>query len=66
MNIVKHLQAFPEDGILKAVQNVFLFDTYDEQAKKFILQVFNKQKLDMKEIFAPSPKQTEKPRSEFT
>ena len=41
MNIVKHLQAFPEDGILEAVQNVFSFDTYDEQAKKFILQVFN-------------------------
>lgn len=36
MNIVKHLQAFPEDNIEAVIENVFAVDYHNDQATKLI------------------------------
>jgi hypothetical protein len=41
VNIVKHLQAFPADGVVEAVQNVVAFDAFNESSSATLIKVFN-------------------------
>lgn len=45
VNIVKHLQAFPEDSISDAVGNVFDFDRYSKDAREQLLEVLDEYKI---------------------
>lgn len=45
VNIVKHLQAFPEDSLADAVGNVFDFDRYSQDMKETLLEVLTKHKV---------------------
>ena len=42
VNIVKHLQKFPNEGIGKVVQNIFDFDAYDKQSREILEEVLHK------------------------
>lgn len=42
VNIVKHMQKFPNDSIVDILENVFSFDKYDPQIQTHILEVFKK------------------------
>ncbi|KAI9354986.1 AAA domain-containing protein [Pilaira anomala] len=42
VNIVLHLQKYPEEGISKILQNVFDFDQYDQASKELVIEVFEK------------------------
>ncbi len=33
MGIVRHLEAFPDDGLQVAIENTFSFDKYDSQVR---------------------------------
>lgn len=41
VNIVKHLQAFPADGVVEAVQNVVSFDSFNDSSSATLITVFN-------------------------
>mmetsp|Transcript_1455 Transcript_1455/g.5161 ORF Transcript_1455/g.5161 Transcript_1455/m.5161 type:complete len:997 (-) Transcript_1455:61-3051(-) len=42
VNIVRHLEAFPEDGLVSTVENVFSFDGYDAQLLEHLTSVFHR------------------------
>ena len=42
VNIVKHLEKFPEDNVVDAMNNVFSFDFYDRQLIEQLSKVFHK------------------------
>ena len=42
VNIVKHLQRFPNEGLGQVVRNVFDFDAYDQEARKSVEEVLQK------------------------
>ncbi|XP_064465910.1 von Willebrand factor A domain-containing protein 8-like isoform X2 [Ornithodoros turicata] len=42
VNIVKHLEAFPNDGITSVLKNVFDFDSYNKENRKLLLSVLHK------------------------
>lgn len=42
VNIVLHLQNYPEEGISKILQNVFDFDQYDQPSKELVIEIFEK------------------------
>ena len=42
VNIVKHLQKFPNEGLGQVVRNVFDFDAYDQEARKSVEEVLQK------------------------
>ena len=42
VNIVKHLQKFPNEGLGQVVRNVFDFDAYDTEARKSVEEVLHK------------------------
>ncbi|KAG0177699.1 von Willebrand factor A domain-containing protein 8 [Apophysomyces sp. BC1021] len=42
VNIVIHLQTYPDEGISKTMQNVFDFDQYDQASKELLIEVFEK------------------------
>ena len=42
VNIVKHLQNFPHDGIPRAIKNIFDFDSFDEQNLKEVNKVLKR------------------------
>ena len=42
VNIVKHLQKYPEDGLVTTIENVFSFDGYDAQLLQHLTQVFHR------------------------
>ncbi|GAA5805817.1 AAA domain-containing protein [Helicostylum pulchrum] len=42
VNIVLHLQKYPEEGISKILQNVFDFDQYDQASKELVIEIFEK------------------------
>ncbi|CEG83438.1 hypothetical protein RMATCC62417_17358 [Rhizopus microsporus] len=42
VNIVLHLQNYPQEGISKILQNVFDFDQYDQTSKELVIEVFEK------------------------
>uniref|UniRef100_A0A0P6CK90 von Willebrand factor A domain-containing protein 8 n=1 Tax=Daphnia magna TaxID=35525 RepID=A0A0P6CK90_9CRUS len=41
INVVKHLERYPKDGIVRTVSNVFDFDAYSPEAKELIIRVFH-------------------------
>ncbi|XP_039291605.1 von Willebrand factor A domain-containing protein 8-like [Nilaparvata lugens] len=45
VNIVKHLQAYPNDTVSNAVGNVFDFDKYGQDVKDTLLQVLNEHEI---------------------
>ncbi|KAF6208189.1 hypothetical protein GE061_016641 [Apolygus lucorum] len=45
VNIVKHLQKFPEDDISNAVSNVFDFDRYSKEAREVLFEVLSDYKI---------------------
>lgn len=42
VNIVKHLEKFPEDNLVDAMNNVFSFDLYDRQLIEQLSKIFHK------------------------
>ena len=42
VNIVKHLQRFPGEGLGQVVRNVFDFDAYDKEARQSVEEVLQK------------------------
>lgn len=42
VNVVKHLEAFPNDGIALVLKNVFDFDSYNKENRKLLLSVLHK------------------------
>lgn len=42
VNIVKHLEKYGTDGLLKTLENVFAFDIYDSQLRKHLKATFHK------------------------
>ncbi|RCI00345.1 von Willebrand factor A domain-containing protein 8, partial [Rhizopus stolonifer] len=42
VNIVLHLENYPEEGISKILQNVFDFDQYDQASKELVIEIFEK------------------------
>lgn len=47
VNIIKHLQKYPQDTLLDSIRNVFDFDCYSNEAKEVITNVLNKHKLPL-------------------
>lgn len=47
VNIIKHLQTYPQDTLLDAIRNVFDFDCYSKEAQEVITNVLNKHKLPL-------------------
>jgi len=48
VNIIKHLQKYPQDTLLDSIRNVFDFDCYSKEAQEVITNVLNKHKLPIK------------------
>lgn len=48
VNIIKHLQIYPQDTLLDAIKNVFDFDCYSKEAQEIITNILNKHKLPIK------------------
>ncbi|KAJ3220295.1 von Willebrand factor A domain-containing protein 8 [Dinochytrium kinnereticum] len=42
VSIARHLEAFPNEGLPKALGNVFDFDSYDEDIKNLLMEAFAK------------------------
>ena len=42
VNVAKHLDRFPTEGISRALQNVFDFDQHEPEVKKIIIETLNK------------------------
>ncbi|GBC05388.1 hypothetical protein RclHR1_00620028 [Rhizophagus clarus] len=42
VNIVKHMQQYPDEGISRILQNVFDFDQYDKDSKDLLIEAFQK------------------------
>ena len=38
--VVKHLEQFPEDGLVKTLENVLAFDSFDASLRSTLAQVF--------------------------
>ena len=42
IQLIKHLNSFPEDGLVESLNNIFSFDEYNYQFINFILSIFHK------------------------
>ncbi|KAJ8253375.1 hypothetical protein GJAV_G00212230 [Gymnothorax javanicus] len=42
VNIVKHLQKFPEEGLANVVRNVFDFDSYNKETREILITALHK------------------------
>lgn len=42
VSVVKHLQAFPDEGLTNVVRNVFDFDSYHPEVKEVVTEVLHK------------------------
>ncbi|KAG0224963.1 von Willebrand factor A domain-containing protein 8 [Actinomortierella wolfii] len=42
VNVVRHMQIYPEEGISRILQNVFDFDQYDPDSKEMLIETFQK------------------------
>ncbi|KAF9184077.1 von Willebrand factor A domain-containing protein 8 [Haplosporangium sp. Z 767] len=42
VNVVRHMQKYPEEGISRILQNVFDFDQYDTDSKEMLIETFQK------------------------
>ncbi|XP_049790817.1 von Willebrand factor A domain-containing protein 8 [Schistocerca nitens] len=47
VNIVKHLQVFPHEGLVSVVRNVFDFDSYSPEAQETVIQILQKHGIPM-------------------
>lgn len=47
VNLVRHLQQFPEDSLAEVMENVFAFDVYDPELRRLVLEVFQRHGLAM-------------------
>jgi len=47
VNIVKHLQKFPSEGLVQVVHNVFDFDSYNKEMKDQIIETLHKHGIPM-------------------
>uniref|UniRef100_A0ABM5FZN6 von Willebrand factor A domain-containing protein 8 n=1 Tax=Pogona vitticeps TaxID=103695 RepID=A0ABM5FZN6_9SAUR len=66
VNIVKHLQKFPTEGLANVVRNVFDFDSYNNEMREILLRTLHKHGIPIgakptniqlaKELPLPSPK----------
>ncbi|RHZ72552.1 hypothetical protein Glove_242g5 [Diversispora epigaea] len=45
VNVVKHMQQFPDEGISRILQNVFDFDQYDKDSKDLLIATFQKHEI---------------------
>lgn len=70
VNIVRHLEAFPDDGLVSTVENVFSFDGYDPQLLEHLTSVFHRHGIPVgigsrfsvslaKPVLLPLPERTE-------
>jgi hypothetical protein len=68
VNIVKHLQSFPSDDVNEALENIFSFDYLDDSAKKHIVEVFNRNRIRLKNfnVYERRERQKKKPPLEIT
>ena len=46
VNIVKHLQKYPNDTLSEAIDNVFDFDVYNNELRKTVRKALKKYKLE--------------------
>ncbi len=42
VNLVKHIQSFPDDSLLHILENVFSFDLFHPQLREHLVQTFQK------------------------
>ncbi|KAF9204985.1 von Willebrand factor A domain-containing protein 8 [Haplosporangium sp. Z 27] len=42
VNVVRHMQIYPEEGVSRILQNVFDFDQYDTDSKEMLIETFQK------------------------
>ncbi|KAI7898653.1 AAA domain-containing protein [Cokeromyces recurvatus] len=42
VNVVLHIENYPEEGISKILQNVFDFDQYDQASKELVIEIFER------------------------
>ena len=47
VNIVRHLERFPEDSLQSVVENVFDFDSFDRDLRETILDIFSQHHIPM-------------------
>ncbi|CAG8551920.1 10698_t:CDS:10 [Diversispora eburnea] len=45
VNVVKHMQQFPDEGVSRILQNVFDFDQYDKDSKDLLIATFQKHEI---------------------
>ena len=50
VSVAKHLEKYPNDSISTALSNVLSFDSYDDQAKQYIIKTFEKYNLPLDNI----------------
>src|SRR5690554_3542640 len=41
VNIVRHMEQYPEDSLLKVLENVFSFDSFDPQLRNHLKETFH-------------------------
>jgi len=51
VQIVRHLEEFPEEDISEALKNVFSFDSFDPQVQRHISHVFEKHEIPTEGVF---------------
>ncbi|XP_044304134.1 von Willebrand factor A domain-containing protein 8 isoform X2 [Varanus komodoensis] len=66
VNLVKHLQRFPSEGLANVVQNVFDFDSYNSEMREIVVRTLHKHGIPIgakptniqlaKELILPDPK----------
>lgn len=42
VNIIRHLQRFPDEGLVSVVKNVFDFDQYNQEVKESVINTMHK------------------------
>ena len=48
--VVKHLEAFPADGLVKTLENVLAFDSFDPTLRSTLAQVFQDLDIPLQEV----------------
>lgn len=51
VNIVKHLQKFPDDDLVEVIRNVFDFDYYSKDVIELIFDVFERHGVKLGKFF---------------
>ncbi|XP_050525858.1 von Willebrand factor A domain-containing protein 8 [Daktulosphaira vitifoliae] len=64
VNIIKHLQNYPQDSLSDAIRNVFDFDSYSKEAQEVITNVLSQHKMPIK--LSPWSRSTKKDNLQIT